>query len=66
MCGNLLLIPGGTGLLHALDNRTGKFLWKQRIGISLVNPVTAWTEDGKICILASTMDGKVELLEVGE
>ena len=66
VCGNLLLIPGGTGLLHALDNRTGKFLWKQRIGISLVNPVTAWTENGKICILASTMDGKVERLEVGE
>ena len=64
VCGNQLLIPSDKGILHALDKNTGEFLWKHRIGIGIVNPVIAWTEEGKVCILVSTMDGKVELLEI--
>ena len=64
VCGNLLLMPSDRGVLHALDKNTGKALWKHRVGVGLVNPVSSWKEGEKIMILASTTDGKVELLEV--
>ena len=66
VCGDLLLLPSDKGILHALDKKTGSSLWKHRVGIGLVNPVSSWKEGGKTLILASTMDGKIELLEVAE
>ena len=45
------------------DADTGQQLWVHKLGIGLANPATAWTEDGKIYILASTADGYIELLE---
>ena len=64
LCGNMLLIPSDKGNLHALDRNTGAQLWIHKVGLGLTNPVSAWEENGKICILASTMDGKIELLEI--
>lgn len=64
VCGDLLLMPSDRGVLHALDRHTGKALWKHRVGVGLMNPVSSWKEGNKIVVLASTMDGKIELLEV--
>lgn len=54
------------GNLFALDAATGAPLWYHKLSIALVNPVTAWEEDGRISILASTMDGVYSLLEIGK
>ena len=66
VCGNLLLLPSDKGVIHALDKRDGRALWKHRVGIGLVNPLSSWKEGDKIRVLASTTDGKIELLEVTE
>ena len=62
-CENLLLIPSENGEIHALDAKTGEKLWKHKVGIGLVNPVSAWRAGDKIRILASCTNGKIELLE---
>lgn len=61
----LLLIPTDKGNLIALDASDGEFLWAHKLSVALVNPLSVVREaDGKLRILASTMDGKVTLLEV--
>lgn len=62
-CGGMLIMPSDKGNIHALDADTGQQLWIHKLGIGLANPATAWAEDGKIYILASTADGYIELLE---
>lgn len=52
------------GNLFALDAATGRPLWYHKLSIALVNPVSSWEEDGKLYILASTMDGVYSLMEV--
>ena len=64
LCGDVLLIPSDKGNLHALDRNTGAQLWVHKVGVGLTNPVSAWEENGKTCVLVSTMDGKIELLEI--
>ena len=66
LCGDILLIPSDKGNLHALDRNTGAKLWVHKVGVGLTNPVSAWEENGKICVLVSTMDGKMELLEISK
>lgn len=66
LCGKMLLIPASKGNLHAFDRNTGEQLWMHKVGIGNTNPVAAWKEEGKSCILVSTMDGKIELLEITE
>ena len=66
ICGNTLLLPSDKGNLHAMDCTTGECLWIHKIGIGLVNPVTSWIEGDRMYILASTMDGKIELMEITE
>lgn len=66
VAGEDLLIPSATGSIIALDRTTGSLRWRHKIGIGLVNPLTAWEYNGKTCILASSMDGRIELLEVSE
>lgn len=63
-CGNLLLIPSDKGCLHAFDANKGVPLWIHKVGIGVVNPVTAWKSKGKVFILASTMDGSIEFLTI--
>ena len=59
----MVITPTDKGNLFALDSRDGSLLWYHKISIALVNPVEAWEEKGRVCILASTMDGAVTLLE---
>lgn len=66
VCGNILLLPSGKGCLYAVDRDKGTPLWIHKIGISLVNPVTSWIEGNSMFVLASTMDGKIELLEISK
>lgn len=62
ICDDLLLIPSDKGCLYAFDAKNGAPLWIHKVGIGVVNPVKAWKSKGKVFILASTMDGKMELL----
>ena len=62
-CGGMVITPTDKGNLFALDSRDGSLQWYHKISIALVNPVEAWEEKGRVCILASTMDGAVTLLE---
>ena len=64
VCGDLLIIPSAKGDLHCLDRNTGAKLWVHKVGVGIANPVSAWMENDKILILTSTMDGKIELLEI--
>lgn len=64
VCGNILLLPSDKGNLHAINRNTGKPLWIHKVGLGLINPVTSWIEGNKMYILVSTMDGKIELLEI--
>ena len=66
VCSNLLLIPSHNGAIHALDASTGAQKWIHKVGLGLVNPISAWKKDSKTYILASTTDGKITLLEVSE
>lgn len=63
-CGNLVLIPTERGCIYALDSNTGSLRWIHKVGEGLVNRVCAWEADGHIHMLASSMDGKMELLDV--
>ena len=62
-CGDLVLIPSDKGYLLALDAATGAIRWRHKVGLGLVNPVSVWKEGGKILILVSSADGRIELLE---
>lgn len=64
LCGETLLVPSETGLLHAFNRNTGDRLWKHKVGIGPVNPVVAWQEKGRMCILTSSMDGQIKVLEI--
>lgn len=63
-CSDLVLIPSDKGYLLALDAATGALRWRHKVGLGLVNPVTAWKDGDKILILASSADGRIELLEI--
>ena len=52
------------GNLFALNALNGEPLWYHKLSVALVNPMTVWEKDGKIGILASTMDGVYSLLEI--
>lgn len=58
----VLLVPSDKGNIIAHDARTGELLWAHKISIALINPMTVFSCKGKTYVLASTMDGKVELL----
>jgi len=54
------------GNLFALNALNGNPLWYHKLSVALVNPMTVWEKDGRIGILASTMDGVYSLLEIGK
>lgn len=60
----VLLIPSDKGNIVALDSRDGHFLWAHKLARALVNPLHVAVKKGRMSILASTMDGTVELLSV--
>ena len=47
-CSDLVLIPSDKGYLLALDAATGALRWRHKVGLGLVNPVTAWKDGDKI------------------
>lgn len=59
----VVLVPSDKGNLIALDAKDGAWLWAHKISIALVNPISSWRENNATRVLASTMDGKVVLLE---
>lgn len=63
-CDGLLLIPSEKGNIHAFDAATGALLWIHKVGVGMANPVSAWKDKDKMLILASTTDGKIELIEI--
>lgn len=58
----MLLIPSDKGNIVALDSRDGSFLWAHKVSVALINPLSVLEEKGKIYILASSLDGTVELM----
>ena len=62
VAGGLLLIPSDKGNIVALDAADGSFKWAHKVSLALVNPLKIIEKRGRISILASTMDGTVELL----
>ena len=61
---DLVLLPSDKGYILALDAATGDIKWKHKLGLGLVNPLSAWVEDNHILVLASTAEGRMELLEI--
>lgn len=56
----MLLIPTDKGNIIALDCKNGRALWKHKISVALVNPLTVLKgKQGTTTIFASTMDGKI-------
>lgn len=59
----VVLVPSDKGNIIAQSASDGAFLWAHKISIALVNPMQVWNQGEKTLILASTMDGKVALLQ---
>ena len=64
VCGKQVIIPSDKGYLLVLDAATGAVKWRHKVGLGMVNPVSVWKEGDRICVLASSTDGRIELLEV--
>lgn len=59
-----LFLPADKGNIVALDAATGKFLWAHKVSTALINPLRVFEWHGKKVVLASSMDGTVELFTV--
>jgi outer membrane protein assembly factor BamB len=58
-----LIMPTDKGNLVCLNARNGHEIWKYKISIALVNPLS-FTSEGML--LASTMDGTITLLKINQ
>ncbi|MCJ8209235.1 PQQ-binding-like beta-propeller repeat protein [Mucilaginibacter sp. RS28] len=54
----LVYVPTNSGIIYAVDSKTGETRWKHKVSYCLVNPVLA-TGDA---VYVSTMDGKVDCI----
>jgi len=52
----LVFVPSHSGLLSAVDAKTGDIMWQYKISNGMVNPVVV---NGSNEVIASTMDGKI-------
>lgn len=52
----LVFVPSHSGLLSAVDAKTGDIMWQYKISNGMVNPVAV---NGSNEVVASTMDGKI-------
>jgi len=52
----LVFVPSHSGLLSAVDAKTGAVIWQYKISNGMVNPVAV---HGNKEVIASTMDGKI-------
>ncbi len=61
----MVITPTDKGNIFALSDTDGSLLWYHKLSLALVNPVEAWSApDGKVFLLASTMDGVISLMEI--
>lgn len=58
--GTQVFVPSHSGLLSALDARTGDVVWQHKITNGMVNPILPL---GRRQVVASTMDGKIVKLK---
>ncbi|WP_286589100.1 PQQ-binding-like beta-propeller repeat protein [Sphingobacterium sp. N143] len=56
----LVFVPSHSGLLSAVEAKTGEVLWQYKISNGMVNPVAI---NGQNSVIASTMDGKIVSLQ---
>lgn len=56
----LVFVPSHSGLLSAVDAKTGAVIWQYKISNGMVNPVAI---NGNNEVVASTMDGKIVSLK---
>lgn len=63
--GEIVVMPTDKGNIVAFDASTGSRLWAWKFSPALVNPMTLWSASGSRFILASTMDGAITLLRIG-
>ncbi|HMR20013.1 MAG TPA: PQQ-binding-like beta-propeller repeat protein, partial [Sphingobacterium sp.] len=54
----LTFVPSHSGLLSAVDSKTGVVVWQYKISNGMINPPLLWKDR----IVVSTMDGKVAML----
>lgn len=64
VCGGMLVIPSDKGNIVALSEADGSLLWAHKISPALINPVKILSKRNKYCILVSSMDGIIVLLEI--
>lgn len=57
--GNLVFVPSHSGLISAVDARSGKVHWQYKISNGMINPMLAVKKG----LIASAMDGKVVRLK---
>ena len=62
--GDLVIMPTDKGNIVAFDT-FGSRLWAWKFSPALVNPMTTWRSSEGQFLLASTMDGTVTLLRIG-
>ena len=53
---NTIFVPSSSGLLSAVDRKTGKVKWQHKISNCLINPMLIGSKNN---IVVSTMDGKI-------
>jgi len=58
----LVFVPSNSGLVCAVDRRTGEIAWQQKTSNCLVNSVMSINRNR---VIVSTMDGKLSCLEYG-
>ncbi len=56
----LVFVPSHSGLLSAVEAKTGVVVWQYKISNGMVNPVAP---NGQNSVIASTMDGKIVSLQ---
>ncbi len=54
--GRLVFVPSHSGLLSAVNAKTGEVVWQYKISNGMLNPVAIHGQKG---VIASTMDGKI-------
>lgn len=53
--GNLIIVPSNSGLLSAVNAKSGAVVWQYKISNAMINPVYIYKKG----VVVSTMDGKI-------
>ena len=63
--GDVVIMPTDKGNIVAFDSASGERLWARKVSPALVNPMETFTSPQGRFVLASTMDGTVTLIRIG-